>query len=170
MSVLSRWGRTRADVGAVCFISRNLLPEDASGLFNRIDGLHDDLGVPLLVVPCDEQGVCAARLGDLDGVRGLPVYFLGVRPWLRRRIAERYGLVLQTEHPRLGALRAEVERASNALLNAEQLRRTVEETVTHGAQRAVVLASVEPLISSARGNLREALRRYHEVMFLRGGA
>lgn len=111
MSVLSRWGRTRADVGAVCFISRNLLPEDASGLFNRIDGLHDDLDVPLLVVPCDEQGVCAARLGDLDGVRGLPVYFLGVRPWLRRRIAERYGLVLQTEHPRLGALRAEVERA-----------------------------------------------------------
>jgi hypothetical protein len=170
MSVLPRWGRARDGIEAVCFVTRNLVSEELATLFNRIDAIREERQASLFVIPCDEMGVCPTYAGNLDGVRGLPAYFLGLRPHLRRHLATRYGVRVVTEREGaqahqalLGVRHEEVERASATLRDVEALQRTVEETVSSEIERAAVLAALSSTITTAREGLREAIRRYQEV-------
>lgn len=170
MSVLPRWGHAREGIEAVCFVTRNLVSEELATLFNRIDAIREERQAPLLVIPCDEMGVCPTYTGDLEGVRGLPAYFLGLRPLLRRHLAARYGVRAVTEREGahvhqalLGVLHGEVERVSATLREVEALQRTIGETVSNEVERAAVLAALSGTITTAREGLREAIRRYQEA-------
>ncbi len=168
--MLPRWGRPREGVGAVCFVTRNLVSEELATLFNRVDAIREEARAELLVIPCDEMGVCRSYAGDLERVRGLPAYFLGLRPFLRRHLAARYG-VRTTSEPEgaqvhqalLGVLHGEVERASATLKDVEALQRTIGDTVTSEVERTAVLGALSNTVATAREALRDAIRRYQEV-------
>ena len=177
MSVLERWGAADKEVEAVCFVTRNLIPVELAALYNDIDSLHAETSTRLLVIPCDELGVCPTSAPDLDGVRGLPAHFFGLRPSLRRHLTKRYGVraVVSEAGGRaapavLTSLHAEVERASAALCTVEALRRKVEEVVLQDLERTTLLAEFSGPITDARKGLRDALHRYHDAWFGRAGS
>ena len=171
MSVLQRWGRARRDAEAVVFVTRNLVPDELASLYNEID---DDIGDRLpdrvIVLPCDEQGVSPGFSWLTPSVEGLPSYFFGIRPWLRRRLAEHYRCSRVAESsPQmqriLETLAAEIERESQVLMQLDALRRTIEDS---GASPEVV-TETDRLITIHREQLRSFLMRAHKSANLANG-
>lgn len=166
MSVLDRWGKLRRDrPSAVLFITRNLPRAELGRLYDEIDEFSRAIGAELIVVPCDEFGVCPEYRDVADGAHGLSASFVGIRTWMRRKLCETYGC----RHARgrgdmsLKAAFDALQIAEGRLRSAEEMLGAVEEALTGVADREERLTGARSLLSESRDAYVTALSRYYDA-------
>jgi hypothetical protein len=164
MSVLDRSrGTEPGQTGAVVFITRNLPAPELGRLYDEIDDFTRDTGAKVIVIPCDELGVAPEYRGTAEAARDLPARFLGIRPWLRRRLSETYRCrAVDTGrdvslNASLEALRITEER----FRMAEDMIRTIEGALGDVADRDERLKEPRSMRDEARDAYAAALSRYY---------
>lgn len=156
MSVLGRWGNLQqVRGGAVVFITRNLKRSPLGRLYGLVDDFSRDTGAKLIVIPCDELGVCLEYRELAVGVRGLPARFVGIRPWLRRKLSEEYEC--RSDDARGDA---SLKVSFEALQVAEARLRTAEEMISVVAEALADVSNRDERLSGARAVLEDARNAY----------
>lgn len=164
MSVLHRWGKLQHARGSVVvFITRNLKRDALGCLYDSVDNFSRDTGAKLIVVPCDELGVCLEYREIAEGVRTLPAHFVGIRPWLRRKLCARYECRPDDAHAdvSLNASFEALQVAEARLRIAEEMFSVVAKALADIEDHDERLREARTLLDEARDAYRTALSRYY---------
>lgn len=176
MSVLFRWGRSnQGDAQVAIFVTRSLPDapdprqnpaherDDLRWIYARVEDVVRSVQGRAVVIPCDELGVCPTDRELAKSVSGLPAYFFGIRPWLRRKLCEAYGCrAVSLEHDAtVEASFAALQLAEERLKAAEDMIRSIEEALVGVTDVEARLRGPRRLFEDARAAHARALARYH---------